>query len=61
MKVNITKGNTNNDGESICDELLKKDLLELIQAGLSHSSASSYLAKKYSFSKNKVYKLLLED
>jgi len=57
----VIKGNTNNDGNSICDELLKKDLLELIQAGLSHSSASSYLAKKYSFSKNKVYKLLLED
>tara|TARA_Y100001978_G_scaffold201885_1_gene221341 strand:- start:741 stop:1628 length:888 start_codon:yes stop_codon:yes gene_type:complete len=41
--------------------LLKGELLELIKAGLSHSSASIYLAKKYKKSKNKIYNLTLND
>ena len=37
--------------------LLKKDLEELINAGLSLSAASSYLAKKKNLTKNKIYNL----
>ena len=37
--------------------LLKKELSELINAGLSLSSASSYLAKKKNLTKNKIYNL----
>ena len=37
--------------------LLKKELDELINAGLSLSSASSYLAKKKNLTKNKIYNL----
>ena len=36
---------------------LKKELNELINAGLSLSSASSYLAKKKNLTKNKIYNL----
>ena len=39
----------------------RKELIELIEAGLSHSSASTYLAKKYKKSKNKIYNLLLHE
>ncbi|MBO8221384.1 16S rRNA (cytidine(1402)-2'-O)-methyltransferase [Prochlorococcus marinus] len=37
--------------------LLRKELNELINAGLSLSSASSYLAKKKNLTKNKIYNL----
>ena len=37
--------------------LLRKELSELINAGLSLSSASSYLAKKKNLTKNKIYNL----
>ena len=44
--------------DSIFNEsLLKKELNELINAGLSLSSASSYLAKKKNLNKNKIYNL----
>ena len=36
---------------------LKKELSELIKAGLSLSSASRYLAKKNNISKNLIYNL----
>ena len=36
---------------------IKKELSELIKAGLSLSSASKYLAKKNNISKNLIYKL----
>ena len=36
---------------------LKKELQELIKAGLSHSSAAKYLAKKKKLSKNIIYNL----
>jgi len=39
------------------ESLLKKELHELINAGLSLSSASSYLAKKKNLNKNKIYNL----
>ncbi len=39
---------------------LKKELLELISAGLSHSSAAQYLAKKHKKYKNEIYNLLLK-
>tara|TARA_Y100001968_G_scaffold327045_1_gene371304 strand:+ start:11550 stop:12437 length:888 start_codon:yes stop_codon:yes gene_type:complete len=51
-----------------CDEdqegkykILKRELIELIEAGLSHSAASIYLSKKYQTSKNKIYKLLIKN
>ena len=40
--------------------LVKKDLEELINAGLSLSAASSYLAKKKHLTKNKIYNLYKE-
>ena len=44
--------------DSIFNEsLLKKELNELINAGLSLSSASSYLAKKKKLTKSKIYNL----
>ncbi len=39
------------------ESLLRKELNELINAGLSLSSASSYLAKKKNLTKNKIYNL----
>ena len=39
-------------------ECLKNDLIDLMKAGLSHSAASNYLAKKSGFSKNKIYNLI---
>ena len=38
---------------------IKKDLLELMKAGLSHSSAANYLAKKHNIAKNKIYNLII--
>ncbi len=37
---------------------IKKDLLDLMKAGLSHSSAANYLAKKHNIPKNKIYSLV---
>ena len=37
---------------------IKKDLLDLMKAGLSHSSAANYLAKKHNIAKNKIYSLI---
>ena len=39
--------------------IIKDDLKDLIKAGLSHSSASLYLAKKYNKPKKVVYNLLI--
>ena len=56
-----------NDGiknkEEVKQEInfLKRELVELIKAGLSHSSASNYLAKKHKQPKNKIYKLIMYD
>ena len=40
---------------------LRIELLELIRAGLSHSSASAYLSNRYSISRKKIYSLILKD
>ena len=39
---------------------LKNDLINLMEAGLSHSAASNYLAEKTGLSKNKIYKLIIK-
>ena len=43
------------------EEYLKNDLKELIKAGLSHSAAATYLSGKSGLSKNKIYKLILDN
>ncbi len=43
----------------IDEKYLKNDLIELMDAGLSHSAASSYLAKKSFLTKKEIYNLLL--
>jgi len=54
----VIKGQNETSQASNIDELnLKKELAELIDAGLSLSSASRYLAKKNNLSKNFVYKM----
>ena len=40
---------------------LRIELLELMKAGLSHSSASAYLSNRYSISRKKIYSLILKD
>ena len=50
--INKAKKNSQFD-----DLKLKKELSELIKAGLSLSSASRYLAKKNNISKNLIYNL----
>ena len=40
---------------------LRIELLELMRAGLSHSSASAYLSNRYSISRKKIYSLILKD
>ena len=45
---------------SISNEVLRNDLLRLIQAGLSHSAASSYLSEKFGRSKKEIYNLIID-
>jgi len=40
---------------------LKKDLIQLMKAGLSHSAASNYLSQKTGHSKNYIYRLILNN
>jgi len=47
--------------KELTEQYLKDDLIKLIQAGLSHSSAANYLSNKSGISKNKVYKLILDN
>ena len=54
----VIKGINNTKKNNEFDELeLKKDLDELIIAGLSLSAASRYLAKKYNITKNLIYNM----
>ena len=54
----VIKGSNETSETSNIDELnLKKELTELIDAGLSLASASRYLAKKNNLSKNFIYKM----
>jgi len=39
-------------------EIMRNDLIMLINAGLSHSAAANYLSNKYKESKNKIYNLI---
>ena len=58
----IVGGNKNIELNNIVNnEIIRKDLIELMNAGLSHSSASYYLSKRYSLSKNKIYNLIKKD
>ena len=45
---------------SIANEVLRNDLLKLMQAGLSHSAASSYLSEKFGRSKKEIYNLIID-
>ena len=47
--------------EELTEQNLKDDLIKLMQAGLSHSAAANYLSNKSGISKNKVYKLILDN
>jgi len=53
----ILKGRTNHENAKFNKIKVKKDLQELIKAGLSLSAASKYLAKKLNLSKNIIYDL----
>ena len=53
----VIKGINKQKTENIDTQNLKKDLNELINAGLSLSAASSYLAKKNDIKKNIIYNL----
>ena len=53
----IIKGKVKTQNEEFNKNKVKKDLQELVEAGLSLSSASKYLAKKLNLSKNLIYDL----
>ena len=53
----VIEGNKNETNIEFDSIELKKELSGLIKAGLSLSSASKYLAKKYNLSKKKIYNL----
>ena len=70
LKVNNPKGeftiilegsSFSNEGDFLNKENLKSELIDLIKAGLSHSSASNYLSKKTGKPKQEIYKLILEN
>ena len=47
--------------DELKEQYLKDELTKLIQAGLSHSAAANYLSSKSKLSKNKIYKLILNN
>jgi len=49
-----------NKDKLVTNQTLRNDLQDLIKAGLSHSSASSFLSKQSGKSKNEIYKLLIK-
>ncbi len=53
----ISRNNIKRDEKIIIQEDIKKELIELINAGLSHSAASKYLSKKLKKPKKDIYKL----
>ena len=55
----ILEGNKEKNNKSQSINVLKNDLISLIDAGLSHSAAAAYLAKKHKKSKNVIYKLII--
>lgn len=56
----VISGNKKDD-DANSEYDLKDDLINLINAGLSHKAASNYLAQKSGKSKNHIYKLLLKN
>lgn len=56
----VISGNKEISDNSISNKILKDDLLNLLEAGLSHSAASSYLSKKFGKSKNEIYNLIIK-
>ncbi len=54
----VVKGLVNSKKQTIDEFLLRKELNDLIKAGLSLSAASKYLAKKENLTKNVVYNLI---
>ena len=44
----------------ISNESLKKDLIDLMKAGLSHSSAANFLSKKSNKTKSEIYRLIIK-
>ena len=57
----ISPNEEKDDEKDAYEKNLKKEFLELISAGLSHSSAALYLAKKHKKYKNKIYNMLLKN
>ncbi len=55
----VIKGIDKNNIVEINESDIKKELKELINAGLSLSAASKYLAKKKNLTKKKIYNLYL--
>ena len=53
----VIKGKNKSQDKFINELLLKKELNELVKAGLSRSSAAKYLAKKEKIPKNIIYNL----
>ena len=56
----VISGNKEITIDNIFNEKLKDELLNLIEAGLSHSAASSYLSKKYGRTKSEIYNLIIK-
>ena len=56
----VISGDKKTKKVSISNEILRDDLLSLIKAGLSHSSASSYLSKKFGRTKKEIYNLITD-
>ena len=56
----VISGNKKKDDTNLENDL-KKDLINLISAGLSHKAASNYLAQKSGKPKNLIYKLILKN
>ena len=55
----IISGRVKENNKNAYDyDSIRIDLLNLIQAGLSHSSAANYLSKKLKKPKNKIYGLI---
>jgi len=50
-----------NKKEEVNNLEIKKDLINLIKAGLSHAAASNYLSKKTGKSKKYIYQLILNN
>ena len=58
----ILSGFKKNESDIKSDNnLLRDELIMLIEAGLSHSKASIFLAKKHNISRSKIYNLLLNN